>query len=179
GVAARSECLDVIATQGIRRYRNDRNVLECRVRFNTPCGFIAIDKWKVNVHEDQVKMLCLCQGDPFLARHGFDDLGHALGEEVAHDTPIVFLILDHQNALAHAASFCCSTRTGSVNQNVEPFPRLDSTQTRPPCISTMRLTMASPRPVPPLRRVLELSACRDSSKIVCWSASANPMPRSG
>src|SRR5262249_59868716 len=96
--------------------------------------------------------------------------------QVAPDAPVVFLILDYQNALAHAASFCCSTRTGSVNQNVEPFPRLDSTQTRPPCISTMRLTMDSPRPVPPLGRVLGLSACWNSSKIFFLSASAKPVP---
>jgi hypothetical protein len=46
-----------------------------------------------------------------------------------------------QDAPAHVASFCCSTRIGSVNQKVEPFPRCDSTLMRPPCISTMRLTI--------------------------------------
>ena len=40
-------------------------------------------------------------------------------------------------------------RTGKLNENVEPLPRVDSTQMRPPCSSTMRLAMASPSPVPP------------------------------
>jgi hypothetical protein len=55
------------------------------------------------------------------------------------------LVLDHQNALAHAASTWRSTTTGSVKANVEPFPGWDSTQILPPCISMMRLEMASRR----------------------------------
>jgi hypothetical protein len=43
--------------------------------------------------------------------------------------------------------------------NVEPWPGCDSTQIRPPCISMMRLDMASPKPVPPFLRVMALSAC--------------------
>jgi hypothetical protein len=42
------------------------------------------------------------------------------------------------NVLAHAASTCRSTITGSVNVKVEPWPGCDSTQIRPPCISMMR-----------------------------------------
>ena len=49
---------------------------------------------------------------------------------------------------------CCSTTTGSVNVNVEPWPGSDSTQIRPPCISMMRFDMASPKPVPPFLRVI-------------------------
>ena len=65
--------------------------------------------------------------------------------QVAQDTPVIGLSFDDQDARAHVASFCCSTRIGSVNQKVEPFPRCDSTQTRPPCISMMRLTIARGR----------------------------------
>jgi hypothetical protein len=39
---------------------------------------------------------------------------------VADDLAIIRLILDHQNALAHAVSTCRSTMTGSVKVNVEP-----------------------------------------------------------
>src|SRR6478672_7375861 len=59
---------------------------------------------------------------------------------------------------------CCSTETGSVNENVEPCPTTDSTQIFPPCISIIRFEMASPRPVPPFLRVIELSACWNSWK---------------
>src|SRR5262249_51453859 len=49
----------------------------------------------------------------------------------------------------HASYFgstltCCSTTTGRVNANVEPWPGCDSTQILPPCISMMRFDMASP-----------------------------------
>src|SRR5262249_62094062 len=64
-----------------------------------------------------------------------------------------------ERSLAHAASTCRSTITGSVKVNVEPWPGCDSTQIRPPCISMMRLDIASPKPVPPLLRVMALSAC--------------------
>ena len=50
-----------------------------------------------------------------------------------------------------------AARVGNSIWNVEPFPSVDSTQMRPPCISTISLAMASPRPVPPLALVLELS----------------------
>src|SRR4029077_5091805 len=69
------------------------------------------------------------------------------------------LVLRDQNALAHAVATCCATRTGTVKQNVEPWPTFDSTQILPPCIPMMRLDIASPRPVPPFLRVIALSAC--------------------
>ena len=57
--------------------------------------------------------------------------------------------------LVIVASSRCSTRTGSVNQNVEPCPGLDSTQMRPPCSSMMRLRSAEPNPVPPFFDALD------------------------
>src|SRR5215469_15003662 len=81
------------------------------------------------------------------------------GEHIADDLAIIRLILDNQNALAHAGSTCRSTITGSVNANVEPCPGCDSTQILPPCISMMRFDIASPKPVPPFLRVMALSAC--------------------
>src|SRR5262249_33459146 len=84
------------------------------------------------------------------------------GQHIADDLAIVCLVFDHQNALAHAASTCRSTITGNVKVNVEPLPGCDSTQIRPPCISMMRLDMASPKPVPPFFLVMALSACWNS-----------------
>ena len=73
---------------------------------------------------------------------------------------------------------CCSTWTGSVNENTEPLPISDSTQSLPPCISTMRREIDRPRPVPPFFLVAELSACWNSSKILPWSAFEMPGPLS-
>ena len=49
--------------------------------------------------------------------------------------------------------------------NVLPRPDSLSTQMRPPISSTSCGEMASPRPVPPYLRVVELSACANASKI--------------
>ena len=63
-----------------------------------------------------------------------------------------------------------------MKEKVDPSPRADSTQRRPPCSSTIRREIDSPSPLPPFVRVLELSACWNSSKIFCWSASEIPGP---
>src|SRR5215207_3427389 len=61
-------------------------------------------------------------------------------------------------------------RTGISKAKVEPRPSVDSTQMRPPCSSTIRLAMLNPSPVPPFSRVLDVSACWNSSKMrACWS----------
>jgi hypothetical protein len=62
-----------------------------------------------------------------------------------------------QGWVAHGALCRNSARVGSSIWNVAPLPKVDSTQMRPPCISTICLAMARPRPVPPLALVLELS----------------------
>ncbi len=49
-----------------------------------------------------------------LAVHRFDHLEIGAREQIPQDFPIVFLILDDQNALAHDCPACASTRTGSV-----------------------------------------------------------------
>ena len=69
--------------------------------------------------------------------------------------------IDHliQQLQAHAASFPACTRTGSIMRKVEPYPSVDSRTILPPCISTMRLARANPRPVPPFCRVFALSTC--------------------
>ena len=63
------------------------------------------------------------------------------------------------NRTNYADLACSFTVTGSAKENVEPSATRDSTQIFPPCISIMRLEMASPSPVPPFLRVIELSAC--------------------
>src|SRR6516164_5280648 len=114
---------------------------------------------RLDVHENKVGMLLFRSANAGLAIPGFRHLISGTAQEVAEDLPIVLLVLDDQNALAHAASTCRATFTGRVNANVEPWPGCDSTQIRPPCISMIRLEIASPKPVPPFLRVIALSAC--------------------
>src|SRR5215472_1012783 len=111
------------------------------------------------IHQNEIgPLLCDCR-QRLLSVFGLRDLVVGRRQHIADDLAIIRLILDHQNALAHAGSTCRSTTTGSVKVKVEPWPGCDSTQIRPPCISMMRFDMASPRPVPPFLRVMALSAC--------------------
>src|SRR5262249_31986868 len=64
-----------------------------------------------------------------------------------------------------AASSFLAAATGRLTKNVEPLPRTDSTQIRPPCSSTIRLAIANPSPVPLLAFVMAVSLCWNSSNI--------------
>src|SRR6516165_5399168 len=113
-----------------------------------PRCLVAVHHRQLNVHQDQVgALLCIC-GERLLAVCRLDQLVSGVAQQVAQDLPVVFLVLNDKDAPAHASPTCRSTFTGIVNANVEPLPTSDSTQMRPPCISMMRLAIASPSPLP-------------------------------
>ena len=62
------------------------------------------------------------------------------------------------------------------NLNRLPWPGVDSTQMRPSIISTRRLLMVSPRPVPPYLRVVEPSAWLKAWKSRPACSGVMPMP---
>ena len=66
--------------------------------------------------------------------------------------------------------------SATSNQNVEPLPWTESTPMRPPISVTMRLQIASPRPVPPKVRVVEASACENAWNNWLAASGAMPMP---
>jgi len=55
----------------------------------------------------------------------------------------------------------------AVKKNVEPLPGSLSTHIRPPIMSTMRVQIVRPNPVPPNFLVVELSAWEKALKIAC------------
>ena len=63
-----------------------------------------------------------------------------------------------------------------MNQNVVPRPGSLSTPIAPPMASQRRLEIASPRPVPPYRRVVEASACENGWNSLGCAAAGMPMP---
>ena len=65
-------------------------------------------------HEDEVRPVRRRCGKSCLAIHGFDHFEIRAREQIPQDLPVIFLILDHQDALAHDGPACVSTRTGSV-----------------------------------------------------------------
>ena len=86
-----------------------------------PAGhLVAVEAGELDVHQDQVGALLLRRRDPFLAGHRLDQLEAGARQEVAQDAPVVLVVLDDQDALAHAHSACRSTRTGTVKRKVEP-----------------------------------------------------------
>src|SRR6516225_5268517 len=126
--------------------------------------FVTVHDRQLDIHKDEIGPLFRYGGERLLTVLGLGDLIVGRSKHIADDLPIIRLVLDHQNALAHAGSSCRSTTTGSVNANVEPWPGCDSTQILPPCISMIRFDIARPKPVPPFFRVIALSACWNSWK---------------
>lgn len=72
-------------------------------------------------------------------------------------------------ALAHGAS-------GTSTTNVVPPPRVSSMRTVPAIAVTSSRTIASPRPVPPKRRVVVLSACSNFSTTAARFSAGMPIP---
>src|SRR5262249_3828726 len=153
-VAPRRARLGLVAGERIGGDRDDRRPRQFRDGADPAGRLVAVDLRQLYVHEDQIW--------PFLLRHrhacsavpAFDPLVADSRQQVANDLAVVFGVLDDQDALAHsAASIISSTWTGRTTRKVEPWPSTDSTAIVPPCISTMRLEIARPSPVPPLLRV--------------------------
>ena len=58
----------------------------------------------------------------------------------------------------------------------EPLPSSEVTAREPPRSSASLRLMASPRPVPPKRRVVEESTCSKAWKSAAWRSAGIPMP---
>ena len=67
-------------------------------------------------------------------------------------------------------------RNCTVKWKVLPVPGELSTHRRPPMSWTIFAEIASPRPVPPYCRVVELSACSNTLKMVCCFSGGMPIP---
>ena len=70
------------------------------------------------------------------------------------------------------------TPSATVKWNVLPSWGALSSQIRPPISSTSVEEIVSPRPVPPNRRVVDPSACRNGSKIARCFSGGMPIPLS-
>src|SRR5262245_14067251 len=158
-MTARLARLLCLPAKRIRGDRDDRDQSHCRLGLDVGRGGVAINDRQLNIHEDQIGPLLCDSLQRLLAVFGLGDLIISGSQHIADDLAIIRLVLDDQNTLAPGASTWRSTMNGRVKANVEPCPGCDSTQILPPCISMMRLDMASPKPVPPFLRVMALSAC--------------------
>src|SRR5271166_193159 len=175
-ITARRPRLLFLAAEGVRGDGDDRDRAQRRIGFNPACGGVTVHNRHLDIHQDKIRPLFRDSCQCLLTIFGRGDLIVCGGKHIVNDLATIRLVLDHQNALAHAASTCRSTITGRLNANVEPWPGCNSTQILPPCISTMRLDIASPKPVPPFFLVMALSACWNSWNSLAWSAAEMPGP---
>src|SRR5439155_2380610 len=127
---------------------------------------------------------------PAQALEGAEGAGHAVnvhspGAELARKKGAVRrVVVDTQTRRRRSsAKFTCLAVGGAgrlasrtVNQNVLPLPTTLSTPMAPPIISTSRLEIASPRPVPPYRRVMDPSAWGNDWKNRSPTSGATPIP---
>jgi hypothetical protein len=130
-----------------------------RVSLKPPSGLVAIHHGELDIHQDEIWLAfgCLCETRSPVMR--LEKLVAHRFKQIPDDLPVVLGVLDQQNPLGHAASNCSAGITGSQIRKVDPEPTSELTVIVPPCISTMRLDIASPRPEPPLCRVLLSSTC--------------------
>src|SRR5262245_8707108 len=166
----------LIASHGERADRDYGRARHSRQSLDPARTLIAVEHRKLDVHQHEIGMLGFGFGDALGAGRGFDDLVAGALQRKSRDLPQVLLVLDDQYAMGHAAAPAAWARTGSSMRKVEPRPRTDSTQMRPPCISIISLAIARPSPVPPLVFVLVLSTWWNLSKIRSRSADGMPGP---
>jgi hypothetical protein len=114
GIAARRTRLIDIVVRSVGRDGDHGDGMQRRVRLETASSLVAVKDRELDVHENEVRVVHRRRNQSRLTVLGFDDLEIGAGEQVPQDLPIVFLILDHQDAIAHHGPACASTRTGSV-----------------------------------------------------------------
>src|ERR1700722_16633301 len=108
-------------------------MLECWIGLDQLRRLVTVEKRKLNVHQDHVRTMFDRGGECLFAVVDLDDLISGMGEKIAQDRSVIFLIFHDKDALGHASPACCSTLMGTSMKNVEPLPNSDDTQMRPPC----------------------------------------------
>src|SRR5262245_58837707 len=121
-ITARLACPLLLAAERIRGHCDNWNRSHCRVGLNFARGRVPVHDRQLDIHQDQIGPLLCDRLECLFAAFDFRDLIIGWGQHIADDLAIIRLVLDHQNALAHAASTCRSTMTGSVKENVDLWP---------------------------------------------------------
>jgi two-component system response regulator FixJ len=193
-VHSRLEAPRFVLRESIRRHGDDRNLLAADHLANPPRRIQPVHVRHLHVH--QYRRI----GRP--ARR-FDGLGAiACGihgqsgrfQVQPRNLPVDRFVIDRQDALPGVALAQCRLGRArgkrrcrhfgpaspffrrAVNQNVLPAPGVLSAPTSPPINSARRRLMANPSPVPPYRRVVELSACSKAPNSLESASGAIPIP---
>src|SRR6185369_184795 len=176
----------VLLPVGLAHYQ-DRNRPETIVprepredRGSVHVGQVEVEHDERGARRVTVCALALEEGERI--RPVLDRVDHErVAEDAAGGAQEALVVVDHEDgreARGHAASPPAGRRT--VKRL--PSPGCESTDTEPPCVSTMRFTIARPTPVPPT--ICPSTTCSapgtrpKRSKIPRWYASAMPIPLS-
>ena len=118
-----------------------------------------------------------------LAVLGLDHLVAGAGQQIAQDLPVVLLVLDHENALAHARLRLLLDRDRKREREGRALPELGLDPDAAAVHLDDALGDREPEAGAALASVLELSACWNSSKILlpdrrrrCRPGVARPRP---
>src|SRR6516225_549593 len=76
---------------------------------------VAVHDRQVNTHQDEIGPLLRDSCERLLGVFSLGDFTIDTAKHIANNLAIIFFVLHHQYAFAHAGSTCRSTTTGSVN----------------------------------------------------------------
>src|SRR5262249_12708272 len=169
----------LVTHHGMGGDSDDGNVAQLGMCLDAPGRLPAVHPRHPEDHEDQARARAPRVRDRIRSVHRDE---HRVGvlQDLDEEVAVELLILHHEDALARAhapARASARSRTsGSVRVKAEPLPSSLSATTCPPSSRARRRTMASPSPVPPWRRVLDMSTWRNSSKMYSSASAGMPMP---
>src|SRR5262249_26361181 len=113
-IAARGTGLLLSSIQRMGSDRDDRNTLKRLISLKATRSLVPVYPGELDVHKNEVWSMLGRRSEPRLTVHGFDDLEIGAREQIPQDLPIVFLVFDDEDALAHECPACASTRTGTI-----------------------------------------------------------------
>src|SRR5215470_13151135 len=154
----------LVSRQGEGGDGDDRGLGSGRLGPEGPRGLDARDLRQLHVHEDKIGTLLPRDRHAALPVDGLQELVGGEPQEVLDEPPVDLVVLDVEDRFPAHVLLPASARTGIEKKKLEPSPTTLSAHTRPPCISTNRLVMLRPSPVPPKSRAMVASACWNSLK---------------
>jgi hypothetical protein len=80
---------------------DDGDCPQRRIGFEATCSLVSVYPREPDIHENEIWSMRGGRGKSRFSVHRFNNLKISAREQIPQDLPIVLLILDHQDALAH------------------------------------------------------------------------------
>src|SRR5205823_11481265 len=128
-----------------------------------------INAFHDQVSDDHIQIVCVKRRQCLLAARSHDDVPPFSLQVLTQNSDHLRVVVHEEYPRRHITSTLTS---GTQTVNVDPEPRVLSTQISPPCVRTMSRQIARPRPVPCPRGLV----VRNGSKIRGSNWSTMPLP---